>query len=589
MTTPAPRGSFVWRDFSLLFPSPPGLGWTRVPSEPANVAHLLRRNAQERPGAIALKTPVSVGPSGEVAHHTLTFAELDRRTDAAARLLRAAGIGPGTRVLLALKPGEQLIVGLYALLKAGAAPIAIDPGMGRRAALACVERTRPDALVGTRRACWISHLPLRALRTLRTRINVEGGDWTRSLAAADSLLPGRIHEAGADDLAAILFTSGSTGAPKGVRYTHGMLGAQVGMIRAAYGLGPGDVDFPLLPAFSLFNPALGTTTVTPLADPAKPASADPGPLLEALRREGVTSSFGSPTLWDLLARAAESRDLRLPSLRLILTAGAPVPPGLLARLRRIAPNAAIHTPYGATECLPVSTIEATEVLGETAEATRAGRGTCVGKPVPGVEIRVIRPIDGPLDRLESAVDCARGEVGEVLATGPTVTREYDGLPEATRAAKTTDAAGRTWHRMGDLGSLDARGRLWFHGRRAELLRTAAGDLTTESVEPAFADHPAARRCALVGIGPAGRQVPVLVVEPRLFPERRIEAENLAAELRAHAGGNPLSLRVRAVVFQRALPVDRRHNAKVHRLSLARHWAAKDAPRDGDADGRADWT
>ncbi len=559
-----------------------------MPDADANLALLLRRHAQERPGALAVKTPLSLGPSGEVAHATLTFAELDRRTDAAARLFRASGIGRGARVLLALRPGEQLLTGFHGLLKAGAVPIAIDPGMGWRAALACVERSRPDALLGIRKACWLSRLPLRTFRTLRTRLDVESGDWARTLAAADSPVPGRIEPAGEDDLAAIAFTSGSTGSPKGVRLTHGMLGAQVGLVRRLYGMGPGDIDFPLLAAFSVLNPALGQATVTPRLDPARPGAADPRVLLRTMAREGVTSAFGSPTLWDLVARAAERQDARLPALRLILTAGAPVPPGLLARLRRLAPNAAIHTPYGATECLPVATLEAGEILRETGDGARAGRGTCVGKPAPGVEVRILRATDGPMASLEAAEACAPGEVGEVAVTGPTVTREYDGLPEATRLAKVRDASGRTWHRMGDLGALDAKGRLWFHGRKAELVRDTAGALTTESVEPAFADHPKVRRCALVGLGAPGRQRPVLVVEPREFPSRDVEAANLAAELRAHAGMNPLSTRVRAVVFQRALPVDRRHNAKVHRLALARHWAGKDAPRDGDRDGREAW-
>ena len=559
-----------------------------LPTAEANLAHLLRRHAQERPGAIAVKTPLSLGPSGEVAHAALTFRELDRRTDAAARLFRAAGIRPGARVLLALRPGEQLLVGFHGLLKSGAVPVAIDPGMGWRAALACVERTRPEALLGIRRACWLSRLPFGAFRNLRLRLDVESDEWARTLAAADSPLPGRIEAVDDDALAAIAFTSGSTGSPKGVRLTHGMLRAQVDLVRRLYGMGPGDIDFPLLPAFSVLNPALGQGTVAPRLDPARPAEADPAVLLRTMAREAVTTAFGSPTLWDLLVRAAEPRGIRLPSLRLILTAGAPVPPGLLARLRRLAPNAAIHTPYGATECLPVASIEAGEVLRETGDLARAGRGTCVGKPAPGVAIRILRPADGAIARLEEAAACAAGEVGEVVVTGPTVTREYDGLPEATRLAKLVDAEGRTWHRMGDLGALDAQGRLWFHGRRAERVRDAAGELTTESVEPAFADHPKVRRCALVGLGPAGRQSPTLVVEPRVFPGREIEAANLAAELRDHAGTNPLSTRVRAVVFQRALPVDRRHNAKVHRLALARHWAARGEARDGDRDGKGRW-
>lgn len=559
-----------------------------MPTVDANLAQRLRRHAQERPGAVAVKTPLSLGPSGEVAHSALTFGELDRRTDAAARVLRATGIGKGSRVLLALRPGEELLVGFHGLLKLGAIPVAIDPGMGWRAALACVSRSRPEALLGIRKACWLSRLPLAAFRTIRLRLAVDGAEWRRMLDAADSPVPGGIEPMAPEDLAAIAFTSGSTGSPKGVRLTHGMLGAQVDLVRRLYGMGPGDLDFPLLPAFSVLSPALGQGTVAPMLDPAKPAAADPTVLLRAMAGEAATSAFGSPALWDLIARSAERHGIRLPSLRLILAAGAPVPPGLLSRLRRLAPNAAIHTPYGATECLPVASIEAGDILRETGDAARAGKGTCVGKPAPGVEVRILRPVDGPLATLEAAEACATGEVGEVAVTGPTVTREYDGLPEATRLAKLRDAQGRTWHRMGDLGALDAQGRLWFHGRKAELVRDAEGALTTESVEPAFADHPKVRRCALVGIGAAGRHLPTLVVEARQFPSQDIEAANLAAELRAHAGMNPLSTRVRAVVFQRALPVDRRHNAKVHRLVLARHWAGKGAATDGARDGKGTW-
>jgi len=554
----------------------------------ANVARHLRQHARERPYVAAVKTPVSVGPGGEVAHHAVGFRELDERTDAAARVFQSAGIAPGTRTLLALRPGEQLITGFYGLLKAGAVPVLIDPGMGARAALRCIGRTQPKALVGTLKATLLSRLPLGELSSLAIRVTVGTRAWARSLGEAQPTQPQDAHPAGPDALAAILFTSGSTGSPKGVRYTHGMLEAQLGLIRSTFGMGAGDIDLPLLPAFSAFNPALGVTTVSPWIDAAQPGTCDPLPLLEAIRGEKVTSSFGSPTLWDRIARAAEARRLTLPSLRLILTAGAPVPPGLVARLARVAPNATVHTPYGATECLPVSTLTGGEILGGAGEEARRGRGTCVGRPVAGVEIRVVREREGAAAKLEETTPCAPGEVGEVLVTGPTVTREYDRLPEATRLAKCVDGAGRTWHRMGDLGTLDARGRLWFHGRRAEALATAEGRLTTESVEPAFADHPSVARCALVGIGPAGRQQPLLVVEPRALPRPGVEALNLAAELRHHAASNPLTLRVRWIVFQAGLPVDARHNAKVHRLKLAAHWSARAPLGEGEVDTRRRW-
>ena len=552
-----------------------------MPADSHNVARRLRVHAQQQPHATAVKTPVSLGPNGQLGYHTTSFGELDAESDAAARVFRAAGIAPGERVLLALRPGHDLIVGMYGLLKAGGVPVAIDPGMGWRTLLRCVSRTRPTALVGIRKATLLSRLPLAALSSLRTRVTIGDASWSRSIAGARSRVPGPIHPGEADETAAILFTSGSTGAPKGVVYTHGMLDAQVDLVRNTFGIDRGEVDLPLLPVFALFNPALGVTTVTPWMDPSRPASADPAPLIESIREERVTNSFGSPTLWDILARSAEARNLTLPSLRRILIAGAPVPPGLLARLARVAPNASVHTPYGATECLPVTSIQSSEILSETGAGARRGQGTCVGRPAAGVEIRVIREEDGPLARLEDATPCAPGEVGEIVATGPTVTRAYDRDPEATVLAKTVDAQGRTWHRMGDLGTLDARGRLWFHGRRAEKLETADGPLTTESVEPAFADHPDVRRCALVGLGPRGRQRAVLVVEPRRMPADAREARVLADDIRHHATVNHHAARVAAVVFQRALPTDVRHNAKIHRLAVARAPGARGAARDGD--------
>jgi acyl-CoA synthetase (AMP-forming)/AMP-acid ligase II len=477
-------------------------------------------------------------------------------------------------VLLAVRPGHDLIVGMFALLKLGAVPIAIDPGMGWSAFLDCVHRSRPTALVGIRTASLLSRLPFTAFRSLRHRVTVGGGAWREALATTRHP-PRQLASVRPDALAAILFTSGSTGAPKGVCYTHGMFDAQIELIRTTYAISPGETDMAMLPLFALFNPALGTTTVTPLLDPSKPLAADPAPLVSALIAEKVTSSFGSPAIWSKVADHCEARGLKLPDLRRLLIAGAPVSGELLAKLQVIAPNCVTHTPYGATECLPVTTVTAAELLGEARQLALRGQGTCVGRPVSGVEIRVIRETDGPIATLAEARPCAPGEIGEIIATGPSVTREYDGLPEATRLAKIADG-GRIWHRMGDLGTLDAEGRLFFFGRRVEKVRTPEGDLPTESLEPAFRQHPQVFRCALIGLGEAPHQTPALVVEPRAghFPESEAARDRFIAELRELARINPQADRVQHIVFQRALPVDVRHNAKIHRLQLAKEWTTR---------------
>jgi acyl-CoA synthetase (AMP-forming)/AMP-acid ligase II len=540
----------------------------------SNVARHLRIAATEHPEGLATKSPQEVSTAGEVRHEVRTFLRLDQESDAAAEFFGRQGIAESTRVLLAVRPGPDLIIGMFGLLKLGAIPVAIDPGMGWAAFLDCVRRSRPTALVGVLPATLLSRLPFSAFRTLRQRVTVGNSAWRQALSAT-SPTPRPLAVVGSDSLAAILFTSGSTGAPKGVCYTHGMFDAQIELVRSTYGIRPGETDMAMLPLFALFNPALGTTTVTPFLDPSKPLAADPAPLVSALIAEKVTSSFGSPAIWGKVADHCETRGIKLPDLRRLLIAGAPVSGELLAKLRIIAPNCVTHTPYGATECLPVTTIAADELLGETRMLALGGNGTCLGRPVNGVEIRVIRETDGPIATLADATSCAVGEIGEIIATGPSVTRAYDGLPEATRLAKIADC-GRVWHRMGDLGALDAEGRLFFFGRRVEKVRTAGGDLPTESIEPAFRQHPQVFRCALIGLGFAPAQTPALVVEPRAgnFPETEAARTRFIAELRELAGVNPQAAQVKHVVFQRALPVDVRHNAKIHRLQLAKEWTKR---------------
>ena len=541
----------------------------------SNVARHLRQAATERPEELATKSPLFVSPDGRVVHTLCTFRQLDRESDAAARIFQANGISGGTRVLLAVEPGHDLIVGMFGLLKLGAVPVAIDPGMGWSAFLSCVHRSHPEAIVGLCRATILSRLPLAAFATLKHRVTVGGSGWHALLKQYLAHPPRPLTKLAADAPAAILFTSGSTGAPKGVSYTHGMFDAQINLIRDTYGIRPGEVDMPMLPLFALFNPALGMTTVTPLLNPSRPLTAEAAPLIAALVAEKITTSFGSPAIWGKIADACEVRGLRLPDLRRLLIAGAPVSGELLAKLRAVAPNCTIHTPYGATECLPATTISAEELLGEARQQALRGEGTCVGRPVAGVEVRIIRETDSPIASLTSAQACEPGEIGEIIVTGPSVTREYDGLPTATLLAKINDGA-RVWHRMGDLGRIDADGRLFFLGRRIEKIRTTGGDLHTESVEPAFRTHPHVGRCALVGIGVAPNQIPVLVVEPRPghFPQNTSERETFAAALRAAAQVNSYARAVQAIVFQRSLPVDVRHNAKIHRLQLSKEWSGR---------------
>lgn len=537
----------------------------------ANIAQYLPLRAEQQPDVPALKVPRGYTATGEIDYLTLSFAELAAEAAAWQADFVARGLRRGDRTLVMVRPGLPLIAAVFALFGLGAVPVVIDPGMGLRSFLACVQRSRPRALVGIPLARVLSRVFRGAFRTVDLRIPVAGSPVARGPAGR----AGRFAVAPCDsgELAAVLFTSGSTGAPKGVCYTHGMFAAQVELIRATYEIQPGERDLPMLPVFALFNPALGMTTVVPEIDPAHPARVDPAKVVQAIRQEKITTSFGSPTLWWKIAVYCREHDITLPTMRRVLSAGAPVPPGLWQLMRDVLTHGELHSPYGATEVLPVSSIRAREVLNETAEKTLAGAGTCVGTVISGNTVKIIALTEEPIASLSEAQELPTGEIGEIIVCGPTVTTEYDALPAATAAAKIRDDRGEIWHRMGDCGYLDSQGRLWFCGRKAERVETDDGRLFTEQVEPLFRNHALVERCALVGLGPRGHQRAALVVERRKSKgSPPVSDETLANELAAMSVPHTHARLVTAVYFHPSLPVDVRHNAKIHRLTLAR-WAA----------------
>lgn len=532
--------------------------------EACNIARHLPVMAALQAERAAIKIPRGTTRTGDIDYLCLSFAELETEAALWQQRLAAAGVRRGDRTLVMVRPGLPLIASVFALFATGAVPIVIDPGMGLRAFLACVKRSRPRALVGIPLAGLISRVALSSFKGMQVRVNAS--------AKLDARLGGggapqrlQISNTQASDPAAILFTSGSTGAPKGVCYEQGMFEAQVRFVKQTYGIEPGEIDLPMLPIFALFNPALGMTTVVPEIDASRPATMNPARIVRAILQEQVSNSFGSPTLWGRVGDHCIQNNITLPSIRRVLCAGAPVPASLWQNSRRFLPAGRLHSPYGATEALPVSSIDATQVDFSTR------LGAPVGRVVHGVELRVIAINDGVIDSLDKAPALPAGEIGELIVHGPMVTHSYDALPEATSAAKIAGAlAGEVWHRMGDTGFLDEQGMLWFCGRKAERVTTEVGPLYTEPCERVFRGQLGVGRCALVGLGLPGRQTPALVVEAS--PANRDEAQLFATQLRALARSQAATAGIARFLFHPRFPVDVRHNAKIHRLTLAR-WAA----------------
>lgn len=534
----------------------------------ANIARHLSVMAARQPDQPAVKIPRGRAGGGEINYLTLSFAELDHEVTAWVERLQRKGVRRGDRVLVMVRQGLPLIAAAFALFRLGAVPVIIDPGMGRNNFLACVARSRPRVLLGIPLAQAMSHVFRTAFKAVAIRIWSPASATARlSFSSQSSTLSSQLVDSDAGDLAAILFTSGSTGAPKGVCYEHGMFEAQVRLVRDAYNIEPGEVDLPMLPIFALFNPALGMTTVVPEIDPSRPAEVDPAKIVRAIQQEKVTTSFGSPTLWRKIFDYCLAHKITLPSLKRVLCAGAAVPASLWKDAPRVLTHGQLHSPYGATEALPIASVSGAEAVGDLMA------GSLVGRPLLRNRVKIVALHEGPIATLEKTRELSRGEIGEIIVTGPSVTKTYDGLPEATAAAKIAgaqpDGSPTTWHRMGDAGYLDAGGTLWFCGRIVERVVTATETMHTEPCEQVFRRHPAVARCALIGLGERGRQDPAIVVQ--LKPETKTDQAALAGELRVLAKQHAHTATIRRFFFHPSFPVDVRHNAKIHRLTLAA-WA-----------------
>jgi acyl-CoA synthetase (AMP-forming)/AMP-acid ligase II len=551
------------------------------PAAHLNVADRLAQIAAAMPNAVAVACPRRSSPAYPVArkansgaaYATTTFAELDADATRLARGLVVWGIPPSTRLALLARPGIEFVTLVFSLLRAGMVIVLIDTGFGRRNLIRCLQEAEPEGFAATG-AAQATRLLLR-YKFPKAQWNITVGrrwfwggltlDKLRSRGDASKFAP--LANTRADDAAAIIFTSGSTGPPKGVLYTHRMFERQVSEIQSMYGIEAGGLDLACFPLFALFNAAMGVTTVLPDMDFSRPAAADPRKLLAAANDWKVTQAFASPAVWRVVSEHCAQTGERIPSLGQVFSCGAPVPADILRTTRTcIADDAKMHTPYGATECLPVATIEAAEVLRETAQLTEKGAGICVGRNFDSIEWRVVRITDEPIATIEEVEELPPGEIGELIVRGPQTSPRYVTRPESNCESKITDSNGH-WHRMGDVGYLDDQGRFWYCGRKSQRVETDKGTLFTECVEAVVNTHPDVRRCALVGARWHDRTVPLLVVER----EEVCGSDNPDREILRLTSSHADMSAIEMVLYHDELPVDVRHNSKIRREELAT-WA-----------------
>ncbi|WP_417738120.1 fatty acid CoA ligase family protein [Rosistilla oblonga] len=546
----------------------------------SSIEETVRCNVADRLAAFAMSQPDQVAiafakPGRRPRYDTITFADLDRQSTRIARGLLRHGIAPGTRLAMLVPFGIDFIRLVLALLKAGMVQVLVDPGMGKKNLIECLAESKPQGFVGIPKAQVARLLYRKRFPEAKQNICVGGsitiGGVALSKIEALGEQPLDLPVTSETESAAVIFTTGSTGPPKGVAYTHGTFEHQVRLIQQQYNVTPGTVDLACFPLFGLFDAVMGVTTVIPDMDPTRPADADPEKILAAIRDWKVTQAFGSPALWHTVSKHCVGGGIFLPTVRRVLSAGAPVPPQTLAAVRKmIHTEGEVFTPYGATESLPVASIESREVLDETAAKTRQGKGTCVGHRFADMMWQVVEIDDGPIAEIGDAKPVSQGTIGELMVSGPVVTRNYVTRQDQNAIHKVQDGS-RIWHRMGDVGYLDDQDRFWFCGRKAHRVETPSQTLFTICCEAVFNEHPDVYRTALVGHGVRGQQTPVLIVEPHADrrPKSPAEEQALVDALKAIGNSHPHTAEITDIrIYPERLPVDIRHNSKIFREQLA---------------------
>ncbi len=476
---------------------------------------------------------------------SVTFAELDSRVATFAQALVQRGIEAGQRVAVLVPPSIDLIALVYACWRIGAVTVIADRGLGLNGLGRAVKSSRVQHVVGIRSAVvaartlrWAPRSSLIDLKSLQNSMQLEG---LKQLGR-----PEPTHE----DLAAILFTSGATGPAKGVRYTHSQLGAQRDILQKVYNISDTDSFVAAFAPFALFGPALGITTGLADMDVTSPATLTAKALDDACRATRATMVFASPAALANVLKTSSTNLSSLKHVRLVMSAGAPVPIDTLRQMKKLCPDAEMHTPYGMTEVLPVADLSL-----QQREAVGEGSGVCVGRPVDGCYVKVVA-IDGGTTNLPS------GECGEVVVSARWMSLGYNRLWLTQQNAR-FESDGLTWHRTGDVGHLDGDGNLWIEGRVVHMIHAAHGSITPVPLEVACEKISGVKRAAAVGIGNKGAQQLVIVLETDQAKED-IAPAHLAIRVREALADED----VVAIWVTKKLPVDIRHNSKIDRTALA---------------------
>ena len=515
-----------------------------------NIADKISQIAQQFPEKTSVILPEKKGK--EYIYHGITFSQLEKKINSYCYFLKEKGLKKDQKTLLFVKPSLEFHALVFSLFKMGVTPILIDPGMGLKNLKIAVKEARPDMMIAEPIVFFLKAIFRDAFSSLKRGLSTRD---LKKCKHSDQTYPSRTAKH-----AAILFTSGGTGRPKGVVYTHKIFDTQTKILQEMFNLSAKEVDLPGFPLFSLFTLSMGMTSVIPDMDASKPKKAAPEKLVKNINDNQATFLAGSPAIWENVLNYCKENMLTLPSVKYLVMFGAPVRNYIHEGFKDILPNGTTYTPYGATESLPVANISGRIILNETAHMTDLGFGTCVGEPAPGIKIKIVEIQDGEIKNLQNVKELPPGEIGEIIVQGDVVTREYLNAEKETNLAKIKD--GETfWHRIGDMGYFDSAGRLWFCGRKAHRIELENGTLLCPiPCEAIFNQHQAVSKTALIIF----KNHPAIVVERKTPKE---DKGKLRMELLKLGSEHPHTEIIKDIYFCDKFPVDIRHNIKIDRLKL----------------------
>jgi olefin beta-lactone synthetase len=536
-----------------------------------NVSEAFLDFAQKNPKKVALITSKKnfFFKKNRFEYQKTTFEECEYLTNQYINGLNFHQTTARQTALVFIKPSVDFFAITFALFYKGITPIFIDPGMGIKTLMNCIEEIKPDILIAENKVHFIKLFFPKIFKSIK--ISIARGFWPRFLATP---LKDFTKELGGirslthfvpkkDDLSAILFTSGGTGKPKGVKYTHDIFIHQIQLLKEMFSLKSSMTDMSGFPLFSLFVISLGLTSVIPWMNPSKPSRANPKDLLDNIKKNNVNFISGSPAIWEGLALYCLKEKITLPTVQTLAMFGAPVQKRMHEMYKKILPNGVTATPYGATESLPVSSVTSNELTQTTTDLNLVG--TNIGRPVSGVQVKIINITDDMIQNFSDIHELPTLQIGEIIVQSPCVTPGYINNSNATKLAKIYD--GQTiWHRMGDLGYFDKSGRLWFCGRKTHRQVYKNKLLCSIPTESVLAKNAFVKKSALINY----HNRPAFVVE-------RVDQSTLSGakrqeffrELRELTKEHKLTADIDQFFISKKLPVDCRHNIKIDRLKLSR--------------------